>query len=61
MEAKASEYKNLGCVNGWNESPQEYKDCVDACHTREEIALGRCYHKKVCHTCKIYWTIDSSD
>jgi hypothetical protein len=60
---------DLGYVNDWggfDNGPELYKKCREDIekgnkHEIESRTLGRCYHKTICHTCGISWSIDSSD
>jgi hypothetical protein len=54
-------FKNLGWQNGWVESPSEFQRCIKTTHKRVITNLGRCYNQTLCPTCKIYWSVDSSD
>jgi hypothetical protein len=59
---KNKEYVDLGCANGWGETPEIVKiaDKDDDCFYESEN-LGRCYNKYICHKYKFYYTVDSSD
>ena len=54
-------FKNLGWQNGWVERPSEFQRCIETKHKRVITNLGRCYNQTLCPTCKIYWSVDSSD
>ena len=53
--------KDLGTMNGWNETPIEFKVCKEAGHELTVENLGRCYNKYTCEICKISWKVDSGD
>lgn len=53
--------KDLGCANGWKQSPDEYKKCAELDHTTTAQNIGPCYTRYTCPICKISWTEDSSD
>jgi len=55
------EYIDLGIMNGWAEPPDLYKKCKEQNHKLEVINKGRCWNKYICHKCKIYFEVDSSD
>lgn len=56
-----SEYKNLGTMNMWKETPEEVEKCREENHTLQEVNLGTCWNEYYCEICHIRYTIDSSD
>ena len=60
------EYKNLGCMNGWDYSgkgnPTEFDNCIALGHTHRAIRSGTwtCYTYYFCDICKIKYEVDSS-
>lgn len=56
-------YEDLGCLNTMFNSADLAK--VDKCrelkHLLKETKIGNCYYRETCETCKITYTIDSSD
>lgn len=53
--------KDLGIMNGWNETPPEYRACKEAGHEMIVENLGRCYNEYSCEICQIKYRVDSSD
>lgn len=47
-------------MNGWKETPKEYKDCVRQKHMTTRINIGMCYNKYRCDECGIEYVVDSS-
>lgn len=59
---KVNSYENLGMANCWKTSPEILNTIAEDPEAKwEEISLGRCYHKYICHKYKVYYTCDSSD
>lgn len=57
------DYKCLGWENAWSfrgEKPQEVKDCKHR-QELERIKVTPTETTIICHSCKIYWSVDSSD
>ena len=58
--------KDLGFMNGWDLDPDEltkHYERIDQGekHDVEHKIMGRCYHKYICKTCGISWSVDSGD
>lgn len=56
-------YKYLGFMNGWVMGrPKEFEDCIEAKHhDKWEETKDRSVKTTICHECKIYFQVDSSD
>lgn len=59
METEST-FKNLGCLNGYSETPDEVKRCWEKAHLLEGRKLGNCYYEYFCDECRIRYSIDSS-
>jgi hypothetical protein len=60
------DYENLGAANSWYaykppNLPALYLKCCEAKHHIRQVEIGRCYNEHICDTCKIKWTVDSTD
>ena len=49
--------KNLGCMNGWREAPEEVKKCE---HNLDINNIGSCLTRYTCKPCGYSYTVDSS-
>jgi hypothetical protein len=58
---KKEDILDLGYMNSWGESPEEYKKCRDADHELTCREPYRCVIEYTCKVCKIKWSVDSSD
>jgi len=61
--AKPTPIRHLGTMNNWKDGayPEAYTRCKELKHERREQNNGRCLNTYTCDTCRISYTIDSSD
>lgn len=52
--------KNLGTMNGWSTTPDEYEACINACHKTREVKIGNRWYRVFCDECDICWDYDCS-
>lgn len=52
------DYTNLGYANGWKIIPKEVCDCR---HPLSTESNNKCVTTYICHKCKYFYKVDSSD
>jgi hypothetical protein len=57
MNTDKDKLKNLGCANGWRETPEIVKNCD---HPKDGRVIGNCYVETWCRICGYVYTVDSS-
>lgn len=60
MENK-KDFQDLGYVNGWKETPEIVKKCMELKHEVWSDTIGNCLTAVVCKECGYQYKIDSSD
>lgn len=53
------DYKYLGWMNGWKETPKEWGECPHTNSLRRE-RMAECWTRVYCDKCQVYVDIDSS-
>ena len=54
-------FVDLGTANGWIETPDLIKHCVEKKHSPKQTGVGKCLTEVKCGICMYKYLIDSSD